>query len=214
MESIKKEPKSFEMFNRDLDQKSLLTLKSFDELSIDTEAMGLIHGRDRLCLVQICDKNDNVICVKIQQDQNEAPNLKELMEDESTQKIFHFARFDVAALNINLSIKVKNIFCTKIASKIARTYTPKHGLKDLISELIGYELDKQSQSSDWGNLESLTKKQLIYASNDVRFLINAKQKLKMMLKREHRWEIANDCFKCIPTMAKLDILKFNNIFEH
>ena len=129
-------------------------------------------------------------------------------------KIFHYARFDIAALKCNLGIKTDNIFCTKIASKLARTYTNKHGLKDLIHELIGIELDKSSQSSDWGSKEDLSSNQIDYAANDVRYLIKAMQKLRMILEREGRYELAQKCFKSIPIHSELDILKFSNIFEH
>ena len=183
-------------------------------IAVDTEAMGLIHGRDRLCLVQICDQDDNVVCIRIGIEQNSAPRLKELMENHSVEKVFHFARFDVAALAHGLGIKVSPIFCTKIASKIGRTYSPRHGLKEVISELVGVDLDKHSQSSDWGRVDELTTKQLAYAANDVRYLLNAKQKLKNMLERENRWELAQQCFRCIPVMAELDRLRFTQIFEH
>ena len=130
------------------------------------------------------------------------------------KKIFHFARFDLATLKYNLSIETKNIFCTKIASKIARTYTNKHGLKDLINELCGIELDKSSQSSDWGSEENLSQDQINYAANDVKYLIKAMQKLTLILKREKRYEIAQKCFTIIPIYSELDIQHFINIFEH
>ena len=120
-------------------------------------------------------------------------------------KIFHYARFDVAALKCNLGINTRNIFCTKIASKLARTYTNKHGLKDLIHELIGIELDKSSQSSDWGSSKDLSNKQIDYAANDVRYLIEAMQKLRAILKREGRYELAQKCFKAIPVHSELDL---------
>jgi len=207
-------PKSFVIYDQDIDERCLNELNQIPMLAVDTEAMGLIHGRDRLCLVQICDSEDNVVCIKINKGQGSAPKLKQLMENQLIEKIFHFARFDVAALSSNLNISVNPIFCTKIASKIARTYSPRHGLKELILELVGVELDKQAQSSDWGRLESLTESQLAYASNDVRFLIGARKKLEEMLRREDRWEITRKSFKCIPTICELDIHRFTNIFEH
>ncbi len=188
--------------------------KKSSYLAIDTEAMGLVHGRDRLCLVQICNEFNRTSFVKIELNKSPCPHLKALLEDEKITKIFHFARFDVAALKCNLGINTKNIFCTKIASKLARTYTNKHGLKDLINELLGIELDKSSQSSDWGSNENLSKDQLDYAANDVRYLIEAMNKLKVILKRENRYELAQKCFKTIALHADLDILKFSNIFEH
>jgi len=207
-------PASFSVFDKDLDAAAAKRFAMASELSIDTEAMGLIHGRDRLCLVQICDTEDNVACIRIEIGQNSAPQLQALLENTSIQKIFHFARFDVAALGHSLNIEVKPIFCTKIASKIGRTYSPRHGLKEVVSELVGIELDKQAQSSDWGRVEELNSKQLEYAANDVRYLIEAKQKLEKMLKREGRWELAESCFKCIPVIAELDRLRFTQVFEH
>ena len=206
--------KEVKFFNNDIDGNTLETYSKSSVIAVDTEAMGLIHGRDRLCLVQISNKFKDIACIKINQGQNEAINLKNLLENDNIQKIFHYARFDVASLNCNLSIKFSNIFCTKIASKLARTYSPKHGLKDLINETCGVELDKQFQSSDWGSNETLSNNQINYASNDVRYLIQAKEKLEHMLKRENRYELALKCFQCIPTFADLDIQKYQNIFEH
>ena len=188
--------------------------KKSSHLAVDTEAMGLIHGRDRLCLVQICNEFNRTSFIKIELNTSSSPYLKALLEDEQITKIFHYARFDIAALKCNLGINTKNIFCTKIASKLARTYTNKHGLKDLINELLGIELDKSSQSSDWGSNEDLTKNQLDYAANDVRYLIEAMHKLKVILERENRYDLAQKCFKTVPVHADLDILKFSNIFEH
>jgi len=207
-------PKSLEIFDQDLSEESSIQFQNTSVLAIDTEAMGLIHGRDRLCLVQICDEKDHVACIKIKLGQSSAPRLKKLLENPSIEKIFHYARFDVAALSSNLKIEVNPIFCTKVASKLGRTYSPRHGLKEVIMELVGVELDKQAQSSDWGKVDELTTKQLAYAANDVRFLIQAKEKLEEMLKREERWDLAKRCFSSIPVMSELDKLKFNNIFEH
>ncbi len=183
-------------------------------LAVDTEAMGLIHGRDRLCLIQICNEFNLTSFIKIELNNSNSPNIKKLFEDSKIMKIFHYARFDFATLKCNLNINTNNIFCTKIASKLARTYTNKHGLKDLIHELIGVELDKSSQSSDWGSSEEFSNKQIDYAANDVRYLIEAMHKLKIILKREGRYELAQQCFKTIPVHSELDILKFSNIFEH
>ena len=183
-------------------------------LAVDTEAMGLIHGRDRLCLIQICNEFNLTSCIKIELDNKDSPNIKNLFENKKIIKIFHYARFDVAALKCNLEINTSNIFCTKIASKLARTYTNKHGLKDLINELLEVELDKSSQSSDWGSSEDLSNKQIEYAANDVKYLIEAMQKLKVILEREGRYELAQKCFNTIPVHAELDIFKFSNIFEH
>ncbi len=188
--------------------------KNSSYLAVDTEAMGLIHGRDRLCLIQICNEFNLTACIKIELNNSDSPNIKKLFEDKNIMKIFHYARFDVAALRCNLEINTRNIFCTKIASKLARTYTNKHGLKDLINELLEVELDKSSQNSDWGSLEDLSNKQIDYAANDVRYLIEAMHKLKVILDREGRYELAQKCFKTIPVHSELDILKFSNIFEH
>ena len=208
------EPATFKIFDRDINQETSIALKSSLALAVDTEAMGLIHGRDRLCLIQICDELDNVICIRIEKNQNSAPNLKLILEEQTIEKVFHFARFDVAALASNLNIEVNPIFCTKIASKIGRTYSPRHGLKEVIMETVGVELDKQAQSSDWGKIGDLTQKQLLYAANDVRYLLRAKDKLEDMLKREDRWELAKKCFKCVPIFSELDRRRFNNIFDH
>ena len=150
MAEIPNEPCAFAVFDGDLDQDWYDRFVQAKALAVDTEAMGLIHGRDRLCLVQICDDRDQVACIRVGLGQTEAPRLKSLMEAQSIEKVFHFARFDVAALATGLSIRVNPVFCTKVGSRLARTYTPRHGLKDLAMELVGVELDKQAQSSDWG----------------------------------------------------------------
>tara|TARA_Y100001968_G_C19359198_1_gene718820 strand:- start:532 stop:1173 length:642 start_codon:yes stop_codon:yes gene_type:complete len=198
----------------DLSEELYNSYKNSTYLAVDTEAMGLIHQRDRLCLIQICNEENLTCCIKVEIDNKYSKRLKMLFENNEIMKIFHFARFDIAALKCNLNINTKNIFCTKIASKLARTYTNKHGLKDLIKELIGIELDKSSQSSDWGNENNLSEEQINYAANDVRFLIEAKKKLTAILKRENRLELATNCFKAIPIHSELDIQHFSNIFEH
>ena len=214
MSKTNQPPKSFVLLDGDLDEKSINALAKANKIAVDTEAMGLIHGRDRLCLIQLCDEEDNVICIRIQKKKPNAPRLKSLMENPKIEKIFHYARFDVAALAENLDINVRTIFCTKIASKIGRTYSPRHGLKEVIFELLGIELDKQAQSTDWGRLDELSEKQLVYASNDVRFLIKARNKLEDMLRREGRWELTKKCFNCIPVFSELDRSRFANIFDH
>jgi len=206
--------KDINFYHNDISDNLFNDYKDSPYLAVDTEAMGLIHGRDRLCLVQICNELNLTSCIKIELNNSHSPNLKNLFENQKITKIFHYARFDVAALKCNLGIQTNNIFCTKIASKLARTYSNKHGLKELINELLGIELDKSSQSSDWGNIEDLSKEQIDYASNDVRYLIEAMLKLKVMLQREGRYELAQKCFKAIPVHAELDILKFSNIFDH
>ena len=152
--------------------------------------------------------------IRIAKGQTEAPNLKILMEAVNVVKIFHFARFDIATLRHNLGIQVQPVFCTKIASKLARTYTNRHGLKEVVQELEHIELDKSSQSSDWGNAANLSEAQLNYAANDVRYLISVRQKLMEMLQREERWEIAQECFQVLPTLVTLDLLQFKDLFEH
>ena len=198
----------------DLTEELFNVYKSSKYLALDTEAMGLCHGRDRLCLIQICNESDLTACIKIEIGNRKAPRIQNLLENEKIMKIFHYARFDVAALKCNLTIETQNIFCTKIASKLARTYTNKHGLKDLINELLAIELDKSSQSSDWGSEENLSQDQINYAANDVKYLIKAMDKLTLMLKREKRYEIAQKCFSVIPIYSDLDIQHFINIFEH
>ena len=183
-------------------------------LAVDTEAMGLVHGRDRLCVIQISNEDNIATYIKIEMNHTASNKVKLLFEDEKIKKIFHFARFDVAALKCNLQINTQNIFCTKIASKLARTYTNKHGLKDLIYELVNVELDKSSQSSDWGSEDDFSQEQIDYATNDVRYLIEAMKKLVVILKREKRYELAEKCFSVIPIYSELDIRKFSNIFEH
>lgn len=204
----------FQICDRDLSDNILSEYLNAEAIAVDTETMGLLPQRDRLCLVQLCDPEDRVTVIRIAKGQTEAPNLKRLMEAADIVKVFHFARFDVATLQHNLGIYVKPIFCTKIASKLARTYTNRHGLKDLVQELEQVELDKSAQSSDWGNAANLSDKQLRYAANDVRYLLSARQKLIEMLQREHRWEVAQECFKCLPTIVSLDLLQFKDVFEH
>tara|TARA_B100000700_G_C14804718_1_gene742299 strand:+ start:254 stop:898 length:645 start_codon:yes stop_codon:yes gene_type:complete len=214
MKGLSTKPSSFKFFENDIDETITQNLTNQSFLAVDTEAMGLIHGRDRLCLVQICDSNDNVVCIRIGIGQNKAPNLKGLLENPTIEKIFHFARFDIAALANGLGIDVNPIFCTKVASKLGRTYSPRHGLKEVVMELVGVELDKQAQSSDWGRLEDLNEVQLAYAANDVRYLIKARNELEKILKREKRWDLAKKCFNCISIMSELDRSKFSNIFDH
>lgn len=205
---------NFQVFDGDLSEQQLADYLKAEAIAVDTETMGLLPHRDRLCLVQLCDPNDQVAVVRIARGQNQAPNLKQLLEAASIPKVFHFARFDVATLRYHLDIHVAPIFCTKVASKLARTYSPKHGLKDLIQELEQVELDKSAQSSDWGNAANLSTEQLRYAANDVRYLLSARNKLTAMLKREERWELAEQCFQCIPVMATLDLMQYQGLFEH
>lgn len=205
---------AFQVRDHDLSQADLASYLQSDVLAVDTETMGLLPLRDRLCLVQLSNAAGQVTVVRIAQGQTDAPHLQQLLEAPTVLKLFHFARFDLATLRHHLGIQVQPIFCTKIASKLARTYSPKHGLKELVWELEQIELDKSAQSSDWGNAVNLTPEQLRYAANDVRYLPSIQSKLTEMLKREGRWELAQSCFSCLPTIVSLDLLQYQNIFEH
>jgi ribonuclease D len=205
---------NFQVCDRDLDEETLRRYLQSDAIAVDTETMGLIPQRDRLCLVQLCDRSGYVTALRIARGQKEAPRLKQLMEAQNISKVFHFARFDVAQFLYNFGIETKPIFCTKIASKLARTYTSSHGLKTLVQELENIELDKTSQCSDWGNAGELSPAQLSYAANDVRYLIGLKDKLTLMLQREERWDLAQKCFACIPIFVELDLSQYQQIFEH
>ncbi len=205
---------NFEVCDRDISQSLLDRYLASDAIAVDTETMGLNPLRDRLCLVQLCDTEGYSSAVRIERGQTSAPNLKRLLEAESILKIFHFARFDLATLRHYLRIQVNPVFCTKIASKLARTYSPRHGLKELVKEIAGIELDKSAQSSDWGNVHDLSDEQLAYAANDVRYLHELSKRLTLMLQREGRWHVAEDCFQCLPTFITLDLLQYQNIFEH
>jgi ribonuclease D len=204
----------FQVCDRDLSEAALSEYLKSEAIAVDTETMGLLPLRDRLCLVQLCNDEGKVTAIRIAKGQSDSPNLKKLLEAANIVKIFHFARFDIATLRYHLGIQVNPVFCTKIASKLARTYTNRHGLKDVVQELEQVELDKSAQSSDWGNAANLSASQLNYAANDVRYLISVRQKLIEMLKREERWEIAQECFQCLPTIVSLDLLQFKDVFEH
>jgi ribonuclease D len=184
-------------------------------IAIDTETMGLDYKRDPLCLVQIFSGNEEVHLIQINRKTFKADNLKKILENYDVVKIFQFARFDLAVLNYYLKADINNIYCTKIASKIGRTYTDKHGLKDLCKELLDIELSKQMQSSDWG-AENLTKQQINYAVSDVLYLHKIKDKLDKILIRENRMELANHCFKFLKHRVTLDLAGWNNqdIFAH
>lgn len=204
----------FQVYDRDLPEAALVHYLQAEQIAVDTETMGLLPQRDRLCLVQICDPQGKIMVLRIAQGQTEAPNLKHLLEASDVLKVFHFARFDITTIGYHLNIRVHPLFCTKIASKLARTYSPRHGLKDLVQDLEQVELDKKAQSSDWGNPQNLSPEQLHYAANDVRYLLPVQQKLMAMLQREGRWELAQECFQCLPTLSSLDLLGYAAIFEH
>ncbi len=207
-------PQQFQICDQDLPLETLNHYLQAETIAVDTETMGLLPQRDRLCLVQLCDPGDRVTVLRIARGQTAAPNLKQLLEAPGIPKIFHFARFDLAMLRYHLDIWVNPVFCTKLASKLARTYSPRHGLKDLVQDITGVELDKSSQSSDWGNAANLSEAQLRYAANDVRYLVQAREQLIGMLEREERWDLAEQCFACLPTIVSLDLLQYGNIFEH
>jgi ribonuclease D len=189
-------------------------------VAIDTETMGLDHRRDRLCLVQLSSGDGNAHCVQIARPgpdgtYQESPNLRRLLEDTNTLKIFHFARFDLAALRRALGVTVAPVVCTKIASKLVRTYTDRHGLKDLCRDLVGVEISKQQQTSDWGAPE-LSQEQLAYAASDVLHLHALWARLKGLLEREGRLALAEDCFRFLPTRSQLDLMGYDDpdIFTH
>jgi len=204
----------FQVCDRDLPEDLMHEFLKAEAIAIDTETMGLLPQRDRLCLVQLCDPNGTLAVVRIERGQTTAPHLQRLFEAPAVTKVFHFARFDIATLNHHLGIVTTPLFCTKIASKLIRTYSPRHGLKELVMELEQVELDKSAQSSDWGNAANLTDEQLRYAANDVRYLLPIRQKLIAMLEREERLELAYECFTCLPTIVSLDLLQYPNVFEH
>ncbi len=184
-------------------------------VAIDTETMGLNPHRDRLCLVQLSSGDGDAHLVQIANGQKTAPNLKKLLEDPDLTKIFHFARFDVAVLKKYLGADVSPIYCTKIASKLVRTYTDRHGLKDLARELLSVDMSKQQQSSNW-SAEDLSAEQLEYAASDVYYLHKLKAKLDEMLETTGRAELAQKCFKFLPTRCSLDLEGWENtdIFAH
>jgi ribonuclease D len=184
-------------------------------VAIDTETLGLNPHRDRLCLVQLSSGDGSAHLVQFNGSNYSAPNLKALLTDPKVQKIFHFARFDLAVLNKYLGVTVAPIYCTKIASKLVRTYTDRHGLKDLCAELIGIELSKQQQSSDWAASE-LSQSQLAYAASDVLHLHKLKSRLDDMLVRDGRLEFAQSAFAFLETRARLDLAGFGDtdIFAH
>ena len=184
-------------------------------VAVDTEAMGLDVGRDRLCVVQLSPGDGTADVVQIPAGKHDAPNLKKLLGDKSLTKIFHFARFDLAMIYNTLGVMPEPVFCTRTASRLARTYTDKHGLKDLSRELLNVDMSKQQQSSDWG-AETLSDAQLAYAASDVLYLHQLMDKLDVMLKREGRDALAAACFRFLPDRAKLDIAGWaaEDIFAH
>jgi len=183
--------------------------------AIDTETMGLHPHRDRLCVVQLSPGDGSADVVQIPAGTKDAPNLKRLLADPAIVKIFHFARFDLASLSNALGVMATPVFCTKIASRLCRTYTDKHGLKDLARDLLGLDLSKQQQLSDWG-ADALSEAQLAYAASDVLHLHALKEKLEVLLAREGRSEMAQACFRFLPDRARLDLAGWaeEDIFSH
>jgi ribonuclease D len=186
-----------------------------DAVAIDTETMGLNPHRDRLCVVQLSNGDGSADVVQIPRDFADAPNLKALFANPKITKIFHFARFDLAALYNAFGVMPQPVYCTKIASRLCRTYTDRHGLKDLVREVLNIELSKQQQSSDWG-APSLNEAQLAYAASDVLHLHALRERLDVMLAREGRNELAQACFSFLPTRARLDLQGWEaeDIFAH
>lgn len=185
-------------------------------IAIDTETMGLVTHRDRLCVVQISDGQGDEHLVRFGPGSSyDAPNLKAVLADPARLKLYHYARFDLAAIEYYLGVMAAPVFCTKIASKLTRTYTDRHGLKNLVEELLGESISKQQQSSDWGGPE-LSPAQCDYAASDVRFLHALREELIRRLEREGRMEIAQACFDFLPTRARLDIAGWidRDIFSH
>ncbi len=184
-------------------------------VAMDTETLGLVPRRDRLCVIQLSRGDGTADIVQIAAGQRRAPNVEKLLADPAVTKIFHFARFDVAILYKTFGVMAQPLYCTKIASKLARTYTDRHGLKDLVRELLGVELSKQQQSSDWGAAD-LSEAQLAYAASDVFHLHALRAKLDAMLLREGRRELATACFGFLSARAELDLLGWQDadIFSH
>jgi len=186
-----------------------------DAIAVDTETMGLKTHRDRLCLVQLSGGDGNAVLVQFSAGRYDAPNLKALLGETSVQKIYHYARFDLAAIRKYLGVWAEPVFCTKIASKLVRTYTDRHGLKDLCKELLDVDLSKEKQSSDWGAGE-LTAAQQAYAACDVLYLHRLRDRLNTRLEREHRRELAEACFGFLRARAELDLAGWpdEDIFAH
>lgn len=200
-----------DLYESDLPEERFALYSKRSVIAVDTETRGLNIARDRLCLIQLCDEDGVVSLVRFRG--APAPHLQKLLESDAVIKLFHFARFDVAVLKHYMNAKVSPIWCTKIASKLVRTYTDRHSLKDLGRELLGLEMDKSDQSSDWAK-DDLTDSQLEYAANDVRVLIPIYKQIKTMLQREGRLDLALSLFNCLPVIAEVDLGGWSNIFEH
>lgn len=185
-------------------------------VAIDTETMGLDPRRDRLCVVQLSDGNGDAHLVQIAKGQTRAPNLQRLLTDLAVLKLFHFGRFDIAALKTAFGVRTEPVWCTKIASRLIRTYTDRHGLKYLLQEYVGVDVSKAQQTSDWGS-ETLTDAQKEYAASDVLYLHKLKTALEAILIREDRLDLAQRCFDFLPTRSELDLMGYdepNDLFHH
>jgi len=207
---------NYQLFQNDLPSHSLKSFKG--DIAIDTETLGLNIKRDRLCLIQLRNEsNKKVYLIKFEKDMSPAnsKNIKSLLENKSLTKIFHYARFDMAVLKENLNINVRNIFCTKIASKLTRTYSSKHGLKDLVKEILNIELDKSEQTSDWSQ-KKFTKQQIQYAMNDVLYLSDLKKNLEAKLLETKRVKTFKSIISFLETRVELDLMGWENtdIFAH
>ena len=207
---------NYQLFQNDLPLQSLKSFKG--DITIDTETLGLNVKRDRLCLIQLRNEsNKKVYLIKFEKDISPAnsKNIKSLLEDKSLTKIFHYARFDMAVLKENLNINVRNVFCTKIASKLTRTYSSKHGLKDLVKEILNVELDKTEQTSDWSQ-KKLTKQQIQYAMNDVIYLSDLKKNLEAKLLEAKRLKTFKSIMNFLDTRVELDLMGWENtdLFAH
>ncbi|MDJ0859449.1 MAG: ribonuclease D [Dinoroseobacter sp.] len=184
-------------------------------VAIDTETMGLVPHRDRLCVVQLSAGDGNAHIVKIAQGQTSAPNLKRLLGDPKVLKLFHFGRFDIAVMEHAFGVRAAPVYCTKIASKLVRTYTDRHGLKALLQEVLGIDISKQQQSSDWG-ASALSDAQIEYAASDVLYLHKLREEMNKRLAREGRTQLAQSCFDFLPTRAALDLQGWSEVdlFHH
>jgi ribonuclease D len=210
-----------EIVQGDLTEAQLQAHLSSPDLAVDTETMGLLTLRDRLCVVQLCDRAGRTTLLQITQQTldpavpaaQRAPRLKQLLEAPQVRKVLHFARFDVAAVSHYLGIRMAPIYCTRTASKLVRTYTDRHGLKDNLLELLDVEMDKAARHSDWSSA-TLSPEQVYYAISDVTLLLPLMDKLAGMLERHGRSELAERCFKVIPVLADLDVLGYPDIFIH
>ncbi len=208
-------PAKIKLCHDDLDKELLNHFLKQEFITVDTETRGLVIPRDRLCLVQIAAADGTIALVRFNSalPKTGASNLKTLLESKQLLKVFHFARFDVAVLKYYLSADVQPVWCTKIASKLVRTYADRHSLRDLASELLGVEMDKTNQMSDWAK-DDLTESQLEYAANDVRLLVPIYKKMKILLEREKLLPLAEKLFAFIGTISELDLHGWKGIFEH